>query len=72
MNQTDILVRSELPSPITCPNCENTYTLTHIQTGSDWNDFGYRYCPYCGDMSDLHISYTNSKPRPKPRENPLL
>ena len=34
----------------TCPNCDNAYHLSLIDQGRDWNDFGQRYCPFCGCM----------------------
>ena len=38
----------------TCPVCGNTYKVDLVKEGDDWNDFGYRYCPFCGDMMDLY------------------
>ena len=38
----------------TCTVCGNTYKVDLIKEGDDWNDFGYRYCPFCGDMTDLY------------------
>ena len=31
-----------------CPSCGNTYLLVLLQHGINYNDFGDRYCPFCG------------------------
>ncbi|HPD61034.1 MAG TPA: hypothetical protein PKV48_04645 [Thermodesulfobacteriota bacterium] len=33
-----------------CDSCGNSYALTWINEGEDYNDFGIRYCPFCGLM----------------------
>ena len=38
----------------TCSNCGNIYRIELLKEGEDWNDFGYRYCPFCGLFIDLH------------------
>jgi hypothetical protein len=38
-----------------CANCGNVYEVKHIKKGEDYNDFGYRYCPFCGAMFDIFI-----------------
>lgn len=38
----------------TCPLCGNTYRVELVKESDNWNDFGYRYCPFCGDMTDLY------------------
>jgi|GEM_PF-1048442 len=35
-----------------CDSCGNSYEITWIKEGEDYNDFGFRYCHYCGSMSD--------------------
>ena len=37
-----------------CSNCGNIYRIELLKEGEDWNDFGYRYCPFCGLFIDLH------------------
>lgn len=32
----------------TCENCGNTYKVERLKRGEDYNDFGERYCPFCG------------------------
>lgn len=39
----------------TCRSCENTYAVVLIKESDDWNDFGYRHCPFCGNMTDQHL-----------------
>ncbi len=31
-----------------CENCGNAFKVLQIKEGEDWNDFGHRYCYYCG------------------------
>jgi len=31
-----------------CENCGNVYRVSLLKEGDDWNDFGQRYCPFCG------------------------
>ena len=38
-----------------CDSCGNIYEINHIKKGEDYNDFGYRYCPFCGAMFDIFI-----------------
>jgi len=38
----------------TCSVCGNTYKVDLLKESDDWNDFGYRHCPFCGDMTDLY------------------
>ena len=35
-----------------CPNCGNVYRIELLKGGEDWNDFGYRHCPFCGLVID--------------------
>jgi len=35
-----------------CANCGNVYRLELLKEGEDWNDFGYRHCPFCGMFTD--------------------
>lgn len=49
-----------------CPLCGNIYQVVHHKPGDDWNDFGFRYCPFCGALIDefADISHpTNSVPK---------
>ncbi len=43
-----------------CPDCGNIYKTIWLKEGDDYNDFGYRYCPFCGAMTDelAHIGKT--------------
>jgi len=40
--------------PDTCSVCGNIYRVDLLKESDDWNDFGYRFCPFCGDMTDLY------------------
>jgi len=36
----------------TCADCGNMFRIERIKASHDYNDFGYRYCPFCGTMTD--------------------
>jgi rubredoxin len=38
--------------PDICSVCGYVYRVDLLKEGDDWNDFGYRYCPFCGHMTD--------------------
>ena len=38
-----------------CDSCGNIYEIKLMKKGEDYNDFGYRYCPFCGTMFDIFI-----------------
>ena len=31
-----------------CKTCGNVYKNLWMKTGEQFNDFGFRYCPFCG------------------------
>jgi hypothetical protein len=35
-----------------CQRCKNAYILIWLTEGEDYNDFGLRYCPFCGLLID--------------------
>ena len=35
-------------SVIICRNCGNIYRNIWLKVGDDWNDFGVRFCIFCG------------------------
>ena len=35
-----------------CPDCGNIYRIILLKEGEDYNDFGYRHCPFCGLLID--------------------
>ena len=37
-----------------CIGCGNVYRVELLKTDEDYNDFGYRYCPFCGMLIDLY------------------
>ena len=43
---------------IICKNCGNIYRNIWLKVGDYWNDFGFRYCPFCGTETEefAHIS----------------
>jgi rubredoxin len=40
----------------TCSNCGNVYRIELLKEGEDWNDFGYRHCPFCGLVTDEYAN----------------
>ena len=40
----------------TCPDCGNVYKVELLNQGDDYNDFGYRYCPFCGLVTDEYAN----------------
>jgi len=54
-----------------CPFCRNIYQVVHHKPGDGWNDFGFRYCPFCGVLVDEFggISHPlNSVPKDSPKQ----
>ena len=39
-----------------CRNCGNVYKVIWLKKGDDWNDFGYRHCPFCGLLTDEYAN----------------
>ena len=37
-----------------CSGCGNIYRIELLKEGEDYNDFGYRHCPFCGMLIDLY------------------
>ena len=35
-----------------CKNCGNVFRVELLKESSDYNDFGFRFCPFCGTVSD--------------------
>jgi transcription initiation factor TFIIIB Brf1 subunit/transcription initiation factor TFIIB len=54
MNQEKIKNRMQDDGTEICQNCGYVFKVELMKKGDDWNDFGYRYCPFCGDMTDLY------------------
>jgi len=47
----------DLEDSTICDICGNVYRVELLKEGEDWNDFGYSYCPFCGEMTDDHAAY---------------
>ena len=39
-----------------CSTCGNIYRIELLKEGEDWNDFGYRHCPFCGLITDEYAN----------------
>ena len=39
-----------------CSSCGNIYRIELLKEGEDWNDFGYRHCPFCGLVTDEYAN----------------
>ena len=35
-----------------CQHCGNVFRIETLKIGDDYNDFGHRYCPYCGLLTN--------------------
>ena len=35
-----------------CQDCGNIYKIVWLKRGDDYNDFGFRHCPFCGVLTD--------------------
>ena len=35
-----------------CEHCGNIYKIIWLKEGDDYNDFGFRHCPFCGLLTD--------------------
>ena len=40
----------------TCSECGNVYKVELLKQGDDYNDFGYRHCPFCGLVTDEYAN----------------
>jgi len=45
----DLLQESEVG---VCEHCGNVYRIEWLKEGDDYNDFGQRYCPFCGLLTN--------------------
>jgi hypothetical protein len=36
-----------------CENCGYVYRVCLFKEGDDYNDFGQRYCPFCGRLTSI-------------------
>jgi len=48
-------LKKGIPLMHKCETCGNIFKIEWIGEGPDYNDFGYRYCPFCGAMFDTFI-----------------
>lgn len=37
---------------VICENCGNIFRIEWLKEGDDYNDFGQRYCPFCGLLTN--------------------
>ena len=35
-----------------CKNCGNVFRVELVKDSPDYNDFGFRFCPFCGTFYD--------------------
>ncbi len=54
IKQTGDQVKDAIPGDKieVCQRCSNTYILIWLKEGDDYNDFAFRYCPFCGLLTD--------------------
>ena len=52
-NETQMMEDAFMDEPINiCKNCRNVYKNLWLKVGDDWNDFGFRYCPFCAEQTE--------------------
>lgn len=52
MNEVNMAKTMKEEDAEICDNCGNVYRLDLLKSGEAWNDFYFRYCPFCGLMMD--------------------
>jgi len=43
---------SQESEAVVCEHCGNVYRIEWLKEGEDYNDFGQRYCPFCGLLTN--------------------
>ena len=44
-----------------CESCGNVYRIVWLKESDDYNDFGYRHCPFCGLLIDEYALIARKK-----------
>jgi len=53
LNETQMMEKAFKDDTINvCKSCRNIYKNIWLKVGNDWNDFGFRYCPFCGTQTE--------------------
>ena len=47
--QTDVEMTEQIEG---CPRCKNQYIVIWLNKEDEFNDFGDRYCPFCGFITE--------------------
>jgi ribosomal protein S27AE len=42
-----------------CRNCGNVFMVELLKNGDEYNDFGMRFCPYCGLVTEEYAHLSN-------------
>ena len=61
MSEADMKNAMEEDEAEVCPFCGNVYKILWLKEGDDYNDFGYRHCPFCGLVIDEYAQMVNEK-----------
>ena len=59
-----VLIVAAIPIPVSADEQiadtnvgnQDTSKSTPTKEGDDWNDFGYRHCPFCGLVTDEYAN----------------
>ena len=43
-----------------CARCGNEYLVIWLKEGDDYNDFGERYCTFCGLMTEEFVLHAKN------------
>jgi hypothetical protein len=49
--QNKIEQTRQKPNLLNCPDCGTRYQITLLKSGENYNDFGMKFCPWCGDLT---------------------
>jgi len=52
MVKQDAQVEQAVSEGDECQRCGNSYIVIWLKEGEDYNDFGFRHCPFCGLLTD--------------------
>jgi len=60
-NQEAMIQAMEDPDICICQNCKTVYKLETLKPGEDYNDFGNRFCHYCGNLTESFPDWVTTK-----------
>ena len=61
MQETNMTQAMDHEEAVVCNNCGSVYRCDLFKMGDDWNDFGVRYCPFCGMNPSWEAEFRKSQ-----------